>query len=96
MTTYTSVQDNRPTPATSWNTDFESILREVLPFLAADETLGADEDLRGLGLDSMGIVELLAGLEGHFGVRFANSALSMETFSTPGILWKTLASMLDA
>lgn len=96
MSTYTSVLDTRTTVLTSWDTDFEATLREVLPFIGGDETLDADVELRGLGLDSMGIVELLANLESRYQVRFANSALSMETFATAGTLWHTLSAMIGA
>ncbi|WP_394296736.1 acyl carrier protein [Nocardiopsis gilva] len=41
----------------------------------------------------MGTVELLAQLEAAYDVRFVDEALTMETFASPGVLWKTLQEM---
>jgi acyl carrier protein len=89
MTTYTSVLT-----APAADAAFESTLRNFLPFLDATEALTPDMSLRDLGLDSMGMVELLADLESGYDVRFRDEALTMETFATPGVLWGVLSSML--
>ncbi|MBP2326158.1 acyl carrier protein [Kibdelosporangium banguiense] len=89
MTTYTSVL-----AAPAFDSRFESALRNVLPFLDADVALTPEVGLRDLGLDSMGMVELLAELESGYDVRFRDEALTMATFSTPGVLWGVLSSML--
>jgi nodulation protein F len=77
-----------------WDDRFEEILRRQLPFLPPEERLGEDSGLSGFGLDSLAIVELLATLEEEYGVRFQDEALTMETFETPGTLWKALSGML--
>jgi nodulation protein F len=77
-----------------WDDRFEEILRRQLPFLPPEEKLGEDSALSGFGLDSLAIVELLATLEEEYGVRFQDEALTMETFETPGTLWKALSGML--
>lgn len=92
MTTYTSVQT--ATAATAFDVKFESTLRTFLPFLDVTEALTPEMSLRDLGLDSMGMVELLADLESGYDVRFRDEALTMETFATPGVLWGVLTSML--
>ena len=76
-----------------WDEQFEELLRRYLPFLSAGEALDRDTSLRDIGLDSLGTVELLASLEGAYGVRFVDEALSMETFATPAVLWTTLSAM---
>ena len=76
-----------------WDQQFDEILRQYLPFLSAEEKLEANTGLRDLGLDSMGIVEMLATLEDAYGVRFLDEALTVETFATPGVLWATLSEM---
>ncbi|GHB78515.1 hypothetical protein GCM10010377_80800 [Streptomyces viridiviolaceus] len=76
-----------------WDDNFEELLRRHLPFLGPDEALGADAQLKDLGLDSLGTVELLAALESAYDVRFVDDALSVETFATPGTLWKTLGTL---
>jgi acyl carrier protein len=78
---------------TVWDTKFEDLLRQFLPFLSVDESLAEDMNLRDLGLDSMGTVELLAALENDYSVRFRDETLTMATFATPGVLWKTLSSL---
>jgi acyl carrier protein len=75
-----------------WDTQFEEQLRRFLPYLGAQEQLDQDAELRDFGLDSLAMVELLATLESAYQVRFADEALSLETFQTPAILWKTLSA----
>ncbi|MFF4354906.1 acyl carrier protein [Streptomyces sp. NPDC001530] len=76
-----------------WDEQFEEILRAHLPFLQNDEVLDKESSLRDLGLDSLGMVELLSSLEKAYGVRFLDDLLTMETFATPGTLWSTLSSI---
>ncbi|GAB3465878.1 hypothetical protein GCM10027570_54490 [Streptomonospora sediminis] len=76
-----------------WDEQFETTLRNSLPFLAAGDEIREDTSLMDAGLDSMGIVELLAKLEAAYGVRFQDDALTLETFETPGTLWKVLAGL---
>ncbi|MEV6108106.1 phosphopantetheine-binding protein [Streptomyces sp. NPDC051940] len=73
-----------------WDSEFESILRPYLPFLAADSPLADDADLPGLGLDSVGSVELMATLENAYSVRFLDDALTLENFASPHLVWHTL------
>lgn len=77
-----------------WDQSFEDLLRGFLPFLGTDEPLTEDASLHDLGLDSLGIVELLAGLESGYDVRFQDDALGKETFETPAVLWKVLSGLL--
>jgi acyl carrier protein len=72
---------------------FETLLRGYLPFLSDDEPLTEDSDLRDLGLDSMGMVELLGALETEWDVRFTDEFLRTDTFSTPGTLLAALTSI---
>ncbi|WP_430790781.1 phosphopantetheine-binding protein [Actinoplanes sp. G11-F43] len=72
---------------------FEQILRSHLPFLPAGDPLDAGADLVGLGLDSLGIVQLLTALESEYQVAFVDDALSRETFETPGSLWTVLSKL---
>lgn len=76
-----------------WDDRFESLLRERLPFLPDDGVLTADLGLRDFGLDSMGIVELLASLEATYDVRFVDDALNAENFATPAALWLTISGI---
>jgi acyl carrier protein len=74
-----------------WDEHFESLLRPHLPYLPAQAPLDAAADLRDLGLDSMGRVELLAVLERHYQVRFVDDALTGDTFATAASLWERLS-----
>ncbi|MEU3220523.1 phosphopantetheine-binding protein [Streptomyces sp. NPDC006971] len=78
-----------------WDDRFEEILRTFLPFLPPQEPLTADTELKDLGLDSLGTVQLLGTLEETYQVRFLDSALTMDTFRTAGVLWKTVEGMLQ-
>ncbi|GAA2604867.1 MULTISPECIES: phosphopantetheine-binding protein [Streptomyces] len=78
-----------------WDTTFEKILRNQLPFLPAAEALDSEAELKDLGLDSMGMVALLSDLESSYGVRFTDDALDASTFATPGVLWRTLGGIRE-
>jgi len=77
-----------------WDSRFEELLRSHLPYLSAEERLEPDAQLRDFGLDSLASVELLSGLESGYGVRFQDEALSLSTFETPAVLWKTLSAVV--
>ncbi|MEV6118644.1 phosphopantetheine-binding protein [Streptomyces sp. NPDC052109] len=79
-----------------WDDQFEQILRPFLPFLPPQEELTPDAELKDLGLDSLGTVQLLGTLEEAYQLRFRDSALTMDTFRTPGVLWDTMQSMLPS
>lgn len=76
-----------------WDERFEITVRKFLPFLPAEEPLDGDLPLRDLGLDSLGAVELLAALESGYQTRFTDEALSLESFATAAVLWRTLTEM---
>lgn len=78
-----------------WNERFDELLRRHLPFLPADAVLNEDLSLRDFGLDSMGLVGLLADLEKDYEVRFVDDSLNLENFSTPGRLWLILSALED-
>lgn len=79
-----------------WDQEFESTLRLYLPFIGPDTPLRDDTNLRDSGLDSLAMVELLVRLENDYSVRFADEAMSMETFATTQTLWSTLTKMRGA
>ncbi|MFL6161140.1 MAG: phosphopantetheine-binding protein [Jatrophihabitantaceae bacterium] len=72
---------------------FEQLLRPHLPFAAA-EILEPGDDLAGLGLDSMSIVQLLADIEDEYGIELPDDILNEATFATVGSLWQVLAELL--
>ncbi|MBD0738772.1 MULTISPECIES: phosphopantetheine-binding protein [unclassified Streptomyces] len=72
---------------------FQDVLLPRLPYAEGDE-LTADADLAALGLDSMGVVQLLADLEDRFGVELDDELLTEETFATVGSLWATVADFV--
>ncbi|MFF6907055.1 phosphopantetheine-binding protein [Streptomyces sp. NPDC012389] len=76
-----------------WDEQFEVLLRKQLSFLPPDEKIQGDMELRDYGLDSLGTIELLSGLETAYDVRFRDEALTLETFRTPDVLWKTVQSL---
>lgn len=46
----------------------------------------------GLGLDSVNLIELIALVEKHFNIKFADNELSVEYFSTVEVLADTIIS----
>ncbi|GAA3475654.1 MULTISPECIES: acyl carrier protein [Streptomyces] len=79
-----------------WDNSYEEILRKHLPFLPGEEELEMETVLRDYGLDSLSMVELLSVLEGSYGIRFAEDALTLETFETAGSLWRALEGSLQS
>jgi acyl carrier protein len=53
------------------------------------ETL-KNEDLKELGLDSMGSIELLLELEEAFNISFPDELLTEDTFSSASKLWESI------
>jgi acyl carrier protein len=78
-----------------WDKQFELLLRQYLFFLPADDELIPDLDLREFGLDSLGVVDLLVSLESAYGVHLTDDFLSMDTFTTPAVLWDALSDIRD-
>jgi acyl carrier protein len=76
-----------------WPEQFESVVRPHLPYLPADRRLTPDTRMSDLGLDSIGVVELLAALETKYAVHFSDDVLTMATFATPATLWRALSTI---
>jgi acyl carrier protein len=79
-----------------WNEQFEVLLRQHLPFLPADEELLPNLDLRAFGLDSLGVIDLLVALESAYCIRVTDDILSMDTFTTPAVLWDAMSGLQNA
>lgn len=73
--------------------EFQDILRPHLPYANSGD-LADDDELASLGLDSMGVVQLLADLEDHFDTELPDDILNEETFATAGSLWRVLSTLL--
>ncbi|GAA2848229.1 hypothetical protein GCM10010517_05440 [Streptosporangium fragile] len=79
---------------TEWDAKFEDAVRRVVSDLPPGEPLRPDTDLRDHGLDSLLTVTLIVELENAYEVRFPDEALVPETCRTPGVLWKTVATLI--
>jgi acyl carrier protein len=77
----------------SWDETFEAILRRRLTRIAADAPLRADLDLRGAGVDSLALVDLLVALEDAYDIEFPDNFLTADTFRTPGSLWTAVSAL---
>lgn len=74
--------------------DFESVLRDALPFLDESTPVDQDTSLVQLGLDSLRLLNLVAELEDRLSVELPDDMLVMETFATPTSLWSCLSDLL--
>lgn len=72
--------------------DFQTILRAHLPFADSGE-LAAEDSLSDLGLDSMGLVALMADLEDRYDVELPDEFLAETTFESVGALWQALLAV---
>lgn len=77
-----------------WDPKFEAAVRKVVSGLPPEASLLPDTDLRDHGLDSILTITLIVELENAYEVRFPDEALVPETCHTPGILWKTVGSLV--
>lgn len=73
---------------------FQEVLRPHLPYAVAED-LTIDDDLAALGLDSMGVVQLLADIENSYDVELPDEILNEETFATVGSLWGVLSTLVS-
>lgn len=69
--------------------DFSDVIRPHLPFADGGE-FGDDDDLSDLGLDSMGLVALMADLEDRYDLVLPDEFVAEATFATVGSLWRAL------
>ena len=61
----------------------QKLIQEVALILRADPaTIKADVLLPSLGLDSMGLVEILVWIEKEFGLRLIDTGMTREDFQT--------------
>ncbi|MDT0261960.1 phosphopantetheine-binding protein [Jatrophihabitans lederbergiae] len=74
---------------------FQDILRPHLPYADAGELVDST-DLTSLGLDSMGIMALLADLEDRYELELPDEILNEATFATVGSLWRTISDLVTA
>lgn len=72
------------------------ILANHLQFVADGEPIPPDTDLRDLGLDSAGAIDLLLDLEQTFSVTLPESLVSAETFRTATTLEDALRRLTSA
>ncbi|QNA76768.1 acyl carrier protein [Streptomyces sp. So13.3] len=70
-----------------WDKAFDEILRSSLPLLKQDEALLPSTPLSEYGLDSMGMMQLIARLETSHRVTFPPGTMPSSAFANPGVLW---------
>ncbi|MFD3515419.1 phosphopantetheine-binding protein [Streptomyces sp. NPDC058657] len=68
--------------ATALEARVRNILLPVLGASADPSAIGPDTDLWKSGLDSLGSVSLMTGLEDEFGIEFPDALLTRETFTS--------------
>lgn len=73
--------------------EFQDVLRAHLPYADSGEISAADE-LVNLGLDSVGVVRLLADIEDKYEVELPDDILDEQTFVTAGSLWQRLSALV--
>ncbi|MEU6459536.1 acyl carrier protein [Streptomyces sp. NPDC048594] len=73
-----------------WDERFEYVLRGSLPYPDVDVEFRTDTDLRDLGLDSLGVVDLLAELEKIYRVNCMDLVLDAENLTRVGDLWQVV------
>jgi acyl carrier protein len=75
--------------------EFQDVLRPHLPYADSGD-ISASDELVNLGLDSMGVVRLLADIEDRYEVELPDDILDEETFATAGSLWWALSTLVTS
>jgi len=89
----TKSQPTEITLTTNIPVAFRKTLLAHLPYADTDEFAAAD-DLTALGLNSMGVVQLLTDLEETFGLELPDELITEETFETVGSLWEVVGRLV--
>lgn len=79
-----------------WDKAFGEILRSGLPLLKEDEELLPSTPLSECGLDSMGMMQLVARLETSYRVTFPPGTMPASAFADPGVLWGRVRAAQEA
>jgi acyl carrier protein len=74
-----------------WDSEFDEVLREVIP-PDSHELLHPDVHLMGIGLDSMGVMHLVALLEDQYDIVFPIELLTADVLATPKSLWSAVVA----
>lgn len=69
---------------------FDTLLRICGRVLDLDGPVQPDTPILAAGVDSLGIVSLIAEIEGAFSVRLPLELLSLKTLMTPASIWEAL------
>jgi acyl carrier protein len=73
---------------------YTSLLRAHLPY-SGSGPLEKTAKLADLGLDSLGLIQLLVDLEEEFAVEFPDDLLTAETFESVMSLWNSFMSVTE-
>jgi len=73
-----------------WPERYEEIIRTHCRFVSNSQTVGPDQNLALLGVDSMELINIIVDLEETFGFQMPQELLVPEIFATPRTLWKAL------
>jgi acyl carrier protein len=76
-----------------WDATFEAVLRPHLVLLDETAPVIPDLELRGAGVDSLALIELLVAFEEAYQVVFPDELITAETFRTAGSLWAAVAGL---
>ena len=74
----------------------KTVIAEELDVNLKKEEIDENASLfeEGLGLDSIAVVELIALIEKHFDIEFADSELNLESFSNLNVLAECIAQKM--
>jgi acyl carrier protein len=71
----------------------EKILRVHARFIPADSDINPEMSLESLGVDSIGMIELILQIETEFDLEIPAEQITPETFATPASIWRLLSEI---
>lgn len=69
------------------------ILRTHARYMANSTDIDQDMPLAKLGVDSLGIIELIVAIEDRFDLEIPPQQVTPETFATPASIWELLCRL---
>ena len=77
-----------------WDERFERLLRFYSGIAGSRDVIGPDVPFDLLGVDTRGLLGLIADSEEVFGVEFPNDMLNSTVLATPGSFWRALRDLI--
>ena len=78
-----------------WPQEFDQIMRRYCRFADPVLAIAANSSLTSLGIDSMGLINMIIAIEDTFAVTVPDEMLTSESLRTPGSVWAAVRDLIN-